>query len=180
MTPELINLPWHIQLSSSFSSSLSGSLVSVLSVYVRSVYRSPQLFRINDARRLLSFDCLGSEASVMIFPVALPFGAPLPAAPPCIRQRVLPATAGDWQGVPRLVRARQRGAWRKLDGSPVFRCMGLSSVFVTIPPPSGLAHRANDCLPAGGRGGVESAFAARIFFRRRSESDQCFRCKTIE
>ncbi len=26
--------------------------------------------------------------------------------------------------------------------------MGLSSVFVTIPPPSGLAHRANDCLPA--------------------------------
>jgi hypothetical protein len=27
--------------------------------------------------------------------------------------------------------------------------MGLSSVFVTIPPPSGLALRANDCLPAG-------------------------------
>jgi hypothetical protein len=27
--------------------------------------------------------------------------------------------------------------------------MGLSSVFVTIPPPSGLAHRANDGLPAG-------------------------------
>src|ERR1700730_10484392 len=29
------------------------------------------------------------------------------------------------------------------------RCMGLSAVFVTIPPPSGLAHRANDGLPAG-------------------------------
>jgi len=27
--------------------------------------------------------------------------------------------------------------------------MGLSSVFVIIPPPSRLAHRANDCLPAG-------------------------------
>jgi hypothetical protein len=27
--------------------------------------------------------------------------------------------------------------------------MGLSSVFVIIPPPSGLAHRANDGLPAG-------------------------------
>jgi hypothetical protein len=27
--------------------------------------------------------------------------------------------------------------------------MGLSSIFVIIPPPSGLAHRANDCLPAG-------------------------------
>ena len=40
-------------------------------------------------------------------------------------------------------------AWRKPDGSRVFRCMGLSSVFVIIPPPSGLAHRANDGLPAG-------------------------------
>src|SRR5205807_10356552 len=81
-------------------------------------------------------------------PLRFPFGAPLPAAPPCIRQRVLPATAGDWHGVPRLVRARQRGARRKRDGSRVFRCMGLSSVFVTFPPPS-LAHRANDCLSAG-------------------------------
>jgi hypothetical protein len=27
--------------------------------------------------------------------------------------------------------------------------MGLSSVFVTIPTPSGLAHRVDDCLPAG-------------------------------
>jgi hypothetical protein len=27
--------------------------------------------------------------------------------------------------------------------------MGLSSGFVIIPPPSGLAYRANDCLPAG-------------------------------
>jgi hypothetical protein len=27
--------------------------------------------------------------------------------------------------------------------------MGLSAVFVIIPPPSGLAHRANDGLPAG-------------------------------
>src|SRR3984893_10073909 len=73
----------------------------------------------------------------------------MPAAPPCIRQRVLPVTAGDWHGVPRLVRARQRGARRKRDGSRVFRCMGLSSVFVLIPPPSGWAPRATDCLPAG-------------------------------
>jgi hypothetical protein len=49
--------------------------------------------------------------------------------------------SGDWHRVPRLVRARQRGAWRKRDGSRVFRCMGLSSVFVIIPPPSRLAHR---------------------------------------
>jgi len=28
----------------------------------------------------------------------LPMGAPLPAAPPCIRHRRFPRTAGDWHG----------------------------------------------------------------------------------
>jgi len=39
----------------------------------------------------------------------LPRGAPEPAAPPCIRHRRFPRTAGDWQGRPDLVLARQRG-----------------------------------------------------------------------
>jgi hypothetical protein len=39
----------------------------------------------------------------------LPFGAPEPAAPPCMRHRILPETAGAWQGAPERVRAPQRG-----------------------------------------------------------------------
>ena len=39
----------------------------------------------------------------------LPRGAPDPGAPPCIRQRLLPATAGDLQGSPDRVLAPQRG-----------------------------------------------------------------------
>ena len=38
----------------------------------------------------------------------LPFGAPLPSAPPCIRHRRFPLTAGDWHGFPRRVFAPQR------------------------------------------------------------------------
>ena len=38
----------------------------------------------------------------------LPLGAPEPLAPPCMRQRALPAMAGDWQGLPERVRAPQR------------------------------------------------------------------------
>jgi hypothetical protein len=37
------------------------------------------------------------------------FGAPEPGAPPCIRQRFLPDTAGDRQGPPERVLAPQRG-----------------------------------------------------------------------
>lgn len=36
-------------------------------------------------------------------------GAPEPFAPPCMRQRTRPETAGDWQSVPARVRAPQRG-----------------------------------------------------------------------
>ncbi len=108
-----------------------------------------RLSRINAARRLRSSIASKVKPPCRYFPLRFPFGAPLPAAPPCIRQRVLPATAGDWHGVPRRVRARQRGARRKREGSRVFRRMGLSSVFVIIPPPSSLAHRANDRLSAG-------------------------------
>ena len=38
----------------------------------------------------------------------LPRGAPDPGAPPCIRQRFFPLTAGDWQRLPDLVLAPQR------------------------------------------------------------------------
>ena len=37
-----------------------------------------------------------------------PFGAPEPLAPPCMRQRRFPLTAGDAHGVPRRVLAPQR------------------------------------------------------------------------
>jgi hypothetical protein len=36
-------------------------------------------------------------------------GAPEPAAPPCMRQRFLPLTAGDLQSLPDRVLAPQRG-----------------------------------------------------------------------
>lgn len=39
----------------------------------------------------------------------LPRGAPDPGAPPCIRQRRLPLTAGDLHGLPERVLAPQRG-----------------------------------------------------------------------
>ena len=39
------------------------------------------------------------------FPFRSPFGAPLPAAPPCIRQRVFPATLRARHGAPARVRA---------------------------------------------------------------------------
>jgi hypothetical protein len=38
-----------------------------------------------------------------------PLGAPEPAAPPCMRQRVLPCTAGERQAPPERVLAPQRG-----------------------------------------------------------------------
>ena len=39
----------------------------------------------------------------------MPSGAPDPGAPPCIRQRLFPLTAGDMQGFPERVLAPQRG-----------------------------------------------------------------------
>jgi hypothetical protein len=54
----------------------------------------------------------------------LPSGAPDPGAPPCMRQRFLPPTAGDLQGRPMRVVAPQRrlaciavvflGRWRAM------------------------------------------------------------------
>jgi len=48
----------------------------------------------------------------------LPHGAPDPGAPPCIRQRLFPLTAGDLQGVPERVLAPQR---RHVSIGPVLR-----------------------------------------------------------
>src|SRR6476469_1048840 len=52
-------------------------------------------------------------ASRVYFPcfraLRLPRGAPDPGAPPCIRQRFLPWTAGDPHGFPERVLAPQRG-----------------------------------------------------------------------
>ena len=43
-------------------------------------------------------------------PLRGPVGPPEPGAPPCMRQRLLPVTAGDWHGLPERVLAPQRGA----------------------------------------------------------------------
>jgi hypothetical protein len=57
-----------------------------------------------------------------------PMGAPLPAAPPCIRHRRFPRTAGDGHGFPLRVRVPQRGARfmgsfsRSISCSPLFDC----------------------------------------------------------
>jgi hypothetical protein len=73
-------------------------------------------------------DRLRSEASVTIFPVALPFRRS--TARRAAMQRVLPATAGDWHSVPRLVRAPHRGLSPRARGKPggfgrCLRSMGL-------------------------------------------------------
>jgi hypothetical protein len=93
----------------------------VLSVKVRLGYRrrdrKSRLSRINDAKRLRS-----SIASVVklptIFPVALPFRRSTASRAAMHRQRVLPATAGDWHGFPRLVSASQRLLARSGSASP--------------------------------------------------------------
>ena len=96
-----------------------------------------QIAAIPDQRRETPsfFNSLCSEASVTVFPVALSFRRA--TAGRAAMHSATGFTGDRWRlaGVPRLVRARQRGAWRKRDGSPVFRCTGLSSVFVIIPPP---------------------------------------------
>ena len=68
-----------------------------------------------------SHDCLktlrsnfnSAKASRVYWPCfsafLLPGGAPEPGAPPCIRQRLFPRTAGDLQGLPERVLAPQRG-----------------------------------------------------------------------
>ncbi len=56
----------------------------------------------------------------------LPFGAPDPGAPPCIRQRLLPLTAGDMHGMPARVFAPQRELWC-IDQVSSFRSSGIST-----------------------------------------------------
>ena len=68
-------------------------------------------------------------------PFWLPLGAPLPAAPPCIRHRAFPPTAGDWHTVPARVWAQHLLAERNCEGSRFDRCMGLISVFEAPPSP---------------------------------------------
>jgi hypothetical protein len=75
-----------------------------------------------------------------------PFG-PEPGAPPCIRQRRLPFTIGDWQGFPCRVRAPHRGDSRRGNGSSVIRCMGLPFIFRPRPPPC-VGYVADDGLSA--------------------------------
>ena len=59
-------------------------------------------------------------------PLRSPVGAPLPFAPPCNLQRVLPLALTLMQGAPPRVLAPQRAARRRLSGSRVSRSMGLS------------------------------------------------------
>jgi hypothetical protein len=71
----------------------------------------------------------------------LPLGAPDPTAPPCIRQRFLPWTAGEGHGRTERVLAPQRG----LDSiGPVFRGQLLAIVLeldVWDPPRPTLAYQ---------------------------------------
>ena len=53
--------------------------------------------------------CIASRVNRPCFSAfLLPRGAPDPGAPPCMRQRFFPLTAGDWQGLPDRVLAPQR------------------------------------------------------------------------
>ena len=63
-----------------------------------------------------------------------PLGPPDPRAPPCIRHRLFPATAGDRHGFPDLVLATHRTALRGYSGSWA-GCMGSVRHFSPSPPP---------------------------------------------
>jgi hypothetical protein len=78
--------------------------------------------------------------------LVLPFGAPDPAAPPCIRQRFLPLTAGDRHGFPRRVRAPQR----VLDSiGPVLRGWLPVIVVPRAAPPHGVWSGSHRSAPWG-------------------------------
>jgi hypothetical protein len=79
----------------------------------------------------------------------LPMGAPLPAAPPCIRHRRFPRTAGDRHGFPLRVRAPQRAA--RFFGN-FSCCIGLRLEFLLGSASGGdVTH---DCLATGIDGDV--------------------------
>jgi len=75
-------------------------------------------------------------------------GAPLPAAPPCIRHRRFPRTTGDWHSFPARVRAPQRAA-RLVDD--FLSCTGL--LFEFLGSASG-GDGTDDCLATGIDGNV--------------------------
>jgi hypothetical protein len=75
-------------------------------------------------------------------------GAPLPAAPPCIRHRRFPRTTGDWHGFPARVRAPQRAA-RLVDD--FLSCTGL--LFEFLGSASG-GDGTDDCPATGIDGNV--------------------------
>src|SRR6185312_4406970 len=65
-------------------------------------------------------------------PFRLPLGAPIPCPPPWSRQR--PSfVAGDWQGVPRRVLAKQRGCCRKCKGCGGHGFIGLAFTYRRLP-----------------------------------------------
>ena len=74
----------------------------------------------------------------------MPMGAPLPAAPPCIRHRRFPRTAGDWHGFPLRVRAPQRAA--RVVGN-LSCCIGLYLEFLLGSASGG--DGTHDCLATG-------------------------------
>ena len=74
-----------------------------------------------------------ANSPVRYRPFALPFGAPLPAAPPWSRHRVFPFDAARWHGFPARFRAPHRGASLKDKGSRLSRFMGLIAVSEDTP-----------------------------------------------
>ena len=78
-------------------------------------------------------DRVGGVAAMLVVAVARPLGSPDPCAPPCIRQRLLPVTAGDRHGFPDRVLAPHRAACRRCCGSWV-GCMGSSVISRPSPP----------------------------------------------
>src|SRR5215204_1253582 len=78
-------------------------------------------------------DRLTGERAMLVAPLRVPIGAPLPLDPPCIRHLCLSLTAGDKHGRPARVRAPHRGARRKRKGSWVGWCKGLACLFICPP-----------------------------------------------
>lgn len=77
-------------------------------------------------------------------PFRSPLGAPLPSAPPCIRQRRLSFTAGDRHADPSRVFAPHFGQSRSVSGWQLPLCMGLVRSFIRAPSPFTAATGASD------------------------------------
>ena len=78
---------------------------------------------LSRARRSIAFAVKTPCLTAFLFPK----GAPDPLAPPCIRQRKRPETAGARQGVPRRVFALHRGL--RSMGPKLRGCMGARDYF---------------------------------------------------